>query len=300
MTSSHSLRVFALAALAPLGIAVSALAQPTAVRDGFVLSARYSHTADSDLATSASPASSVTIDSYQLGLRANTSLTDTTSLLYGLEWSRHELDLSGPRWLPGSLKALAAPLGVSHAFNDRWRLLATVSPRLAGAGGDLGSAGFDLPVLVFANYTTSPELTWTFGLRYGARSDIKILPIAGVVWKFAPEWEFRLAWPDTGLSYRATPALTLRAVAAFHGGDYRLKDDPRAPADRTGTSLSGSWLEYREVRIGLAAEYAIGRGISLRADLGKVVFQRFEYLKRDLKLDGGTPIYFALGVVARF
>jgi hypothetical protein len=121
-----------------------------------------------------------------------------------------------------------------------------------------------------------------------------------VVWKFAPEWEFRLAWPESGLTYRATPQLTLRAVAAFHGGDYRLKDDPRVPADRTGASLANSWLEYREVRAGLAAEYALGRGVSLRADLGKVVSQRFEYIDRSLKLTGGSPTFFSLGAVARF
>ncbi len=293
-----SLRPLTLALLVPLGSVAAALAQPTGARDGFELSARYSHTGRSDLDT-ASPVSSVAVDSFQLGLRANTALSKTTSLLYGLDWSRHELDGVGPRWLPGSLQALAAPLGVSQRFNDHWRLLATVSPRLAGAGGDLGSAGFDLPVMALASYTTSPELTWSFGLRYGARSDIKVLPIAGVVWKFAPEWEFRLAWPDSGLSYRATPELTLRAVAMFHGGDYRLEKDPRAPADRTGASLADSWLEYREVRVGVAAEYAINRSFSLRADLGKVVSQRFEYIDR-LKVDGANPTYLGLGLVARF
>ena len=299
MTHFSILRLTALASLVPLSAAVSALSQPAGSRDDFELTARYSHTGRSTLKV-AGPTSSVVVDFYQLGLRANTSLTESTSLLYGLEWSRHELDRSGPRWLPDSLKALAAPLGVSHRFNDRWRLLATVSPRLAGAGVDLGSAGFDLPVLALASYTTIPELTWSFGLRYGARSDIKVLPIAGVVWRFAPEWEFRLAWPDSGLSYRATPPLTLRAVAAFHGGDYRLEEDPRAPAARTGASLADSWLEYREVRVGLAAEYALGHSINLRADFGKVVSQRFEYLDRALKVDGGTPTYFALGAVGRF
>lgn len=298
MKPTHTLRLLALAALVPLGTAVSALSQPAGARDGFELTARYSHTGSSDLEV-AGPASSVAVDSFQLGLRASTALSEATSLLYGLDWSRHELDRSGPRWLPENLKALAAPLGLSHRFDDRWRLLATVSPRLAGAGGDLGSAGFDLPVMVLASYTTSPELTWSFGLRYGARSDIKILPIAGVVWKFAPEWEFRLAWPDSGLSYRVTPELTLRAVAMFHGGDYRLEEDPRAPADRAGASLADSWLEYREVRVGVAAEYAINRNFSLRADLGKVVSQRFEYIDR-LKVDGASPTYLGLGLVARF
>ena len=296
----HPLRLVVPSALLALGLCSPfASAQPADRGGGFELTARYGHTGNSDLDVPG-PASSVSIDFYQLGLRANTALTESTSLLYGLDWSRHELDRPGPHWLPENLKSLAAPLGLSRRFNDRWRLLATISPRLAGAGGDLGSAGFDLPVMALASYTTSPELTWSFGLRYGARSDIKVLPIAGVVWRFAPDWDFRLAWPDTGLSYRATPQLTLRAVAAFHGGDYRVKDDPRAPADRTGASLADSWLEYREVRVGLAAEYAFSPTFSLRADFGRVVDQRFEYIERNLKLKGGHPTYFTLGLVGRF
>lgn len=299
MKSPSFVRALALAILVSHGTALSVLAQPAGSRDGFELTSRYSHTGRSDF-EAGGPTSSVAVDSYQLGLRANTSLSGTTSLVYGLDWTHHELNLSGSPSLPGNLKSLAVPLGVSHRFDDQWRLLATVSPRIAGASGDLSAGGFDLPVLLLASYTTRPTLTWVFGLRYGARSDIKVLPLAGVVWKFAPEWEFRLAWPESGLSYRATPQLTLRANAGFHGGDYRIDDDPRAPAARTGVSLDGSWLEYREVRIGLAAEYAIRRSISLRADLGKVVSQRFEYLDRGLQYKGGSPTYFTLGVVARF
>ncbi len=299
MTSPSSLRVFSLVVLMPLCVALPALAQPSGPRDGFELTARYSHTGRSDL-DAGGPATSVIVDSYQIGLRATALLSPTTGLLYGFDWANHELDLSGTGWLPGSLKSLGASLGVSHRLDDRWRLLATANPRIASAGGNLSMDGFDLPVLLFANYTTSPQLTWVFGLRYGPRSDIKVLPIAGVVWKFAPEWEFRLAWPESGLSYRATPQFTLRANAIFHGGDYRLDEDPRAPADRTGVSLNDSWIEYREVRVGIAVEYAFGRSLSLRADLGKVVSQRFEYLERGPNLQGGRPVYFTLGAVTRF
>ncbi len=279
--------------------AVGVLAQPAARGGGFELTARHSHTAGSDL-DAAGPAAEVGVDSLSLGLRARAPLAERTQLLYGLEWTRHELALAGTTWLPGALASVAAPLGVSHTFDDKWRLLVTASPRLAGAGGDLSSARFDLPVLALASYVQSPELTWSFGLRYGARSDIVVLPIAGVAWQFAPEWELKVGWPESGVSWRATEQLTLRAVATINGGDYRLADDPRALAERVGPSLADTWLEYREIRVGLAAEYAFSRALSVRAELGQVVDQRFEYIDRDLKLNGGSPLYFGCSVVGRF
>ncbi len=299
MTPPASLRSAALVTLLLLGATVSESALPKDSREGSELSVRYSQTGTSDL-EAAGPAGSVAVDSFQLGVRAGTPLTDATRLLYGVDWTDHRLDLPGRRWLPERLQAVALPLGVAHRWDERWQLLATLQPRLASAGSILSSSSLDVPVMVLGNYTATPELAWTFGLRYGARSDIKVLPIAGVVWRFAPEWDFRLAWPDSGLSYRATPQLTLRAVATFHGGDYRLAEDPRAPADRNGASLDHAGLEYREVRVGLAAEYNVGRGVNLRAGFGQVVGQRFAYLDRGLRLKGETPAYFALGAVARF
>ncbi len=276
-----------------------AFAQPADRGGGFELSARYSHSADSAL-DNAGPAAEVGVDSYSLGLRSRAPLGERTQLLYGLEWTRHELDLAGTSWLPETLKSLAAPLGVSHSFDDAWRLLATMTPRIAGADGSLSSARFDLPVLALASYKTSPELTWSFGLRYGPRSDIAVLPIAGVVWQFAPEWELKVAWPESGVSWRATEQLMLRAVVTINGGDYRLADDPRTLAERVGPSLASTWLEYREIRAGFVAEYAFSRVLSVRAELGQVVDQRFEYVDRDVKLNGESPFYFGCSVVGRF
>jgi len=286
--------------LLSLGLgAATASAQPAERGGGFELTARYSHTTSSDL-NDAGPAAEVGVDSFNLGLRARAPLAERTQLLYGLGWDRHELDRSGATWLPATLKSLAAPVGVSHTFDHKWRLLVTATPRIAGADGSLSTARFDLPVLALASYVQSPELTWSFGLRYGARSEIAVLPIAGVAWRFAPEWELKVGWPESGVSWRATEQLTLRAVATINGGDFRLGDDPRVLAERVGPSLANTWLEYREIRVGLAAEYAVSHALSVRAELGQVVDQRFEYIDRGVKLNGESPLYFGVGVVGRF
>lgn len=284
-----------LAFLLPLGVA----AQPADRAGGQEFSARYSFGGAADL-DSAGPGAEVGVESFQLSWRSSAALGANTRALFGVEWSRHELDRTGVTWLPENLKALGVPLGVSHRFDERWRLLVTATPRLAGADGDIGDARVDVPVLALASYASSPDLVWSFGLRYGAQSDIKLLPIAGVTWRFAPAWEFRLAWPESGLSWRASEALTLRAIATIQGGDYRLAEDPRPTAQRVGESWAGDWLEYREVRVGLAAEYAFAPTFALRVEAGYAADRRFEFTDRDLTLSGDGAFYAGAGLTARF
>ncbi|HLP01111.1 MAG TPA: DUF6268 family outer membrane beta-barrel protein [Opitutaceae bacterium] len=284
-----------LAACIPLGAA----AQPAERAAGHEFGVRFSSSGAAAL-DGPGPGAEVGVTTYQLSWRGRAALGAGTNALFGLEWSRHELDRTGATWLPENLKALTAQLGVAHPFAERWRLLVNAAPRIAGADGDLRDARADLAVLALATYDTSPDLSWSFGLRYGARSDQILLPIAGMVWRFAPEWEFRLAWPESGVSYRATESLTLRAIASILGGDYRLAHDPRPEAARSGPSWRGGWLEFREVRLGLAAEYAFARRFGLRLESGYVVDRRFEFLQRDLELSADGSLYGAIALTARF
>ncbi len=276
---------------------VSASGQP-GTGGGVEFSARHSWSASSGLDGGAAGAE-VGVSAWTLGGRGSTRLGDDTSLLYGVEWQRHELDLAGEAWLPETLEAWSLPLGVRHRFDERWQLLATVSPRLAGEGGGAGR-GFDAPVLALATYAASPELAWSFGLRYGARSEIELLPIAGVRWRFAPAWELAVAWPESGVSFRAGERLTLRAVVTVVGGDFRVDEDPRPVAQRAGGTLAGDWLEYRDVRGGLAADIDLGGGLALRAEVGKAISQRFEYADRGLELEAGNPLHCSLALRGRF
>ncbi|ACB74398.1 DUF6268 family outer membrane beta-barrel protein [Opitutus terrae] len=280
-----------------LALPLISSAQPRGSGGGVEVIVRTSYTAESDLDRAGT---AVSVQSWQLGLGGSVSLSEATRLRLGAEWARHELDVTGPRWLPERLQSVAIPIGLVHRWDDGWSLLATLQPRFASAGSSFSSSGFDMPVLALASYRASPELTWSFGLRYSDRSDVKLLPLAGVMWRFAPGWEAGLAFPESGVSYRATPRLTWRAVATFHGGDYRLERDPRPPADRTGVSLRDAWLEYREIRTGVAVEVALNDTMSLRADAGVVVDQRFDYFTRGVELEGESPAYVVLRFVGRF
>lgn len=262
--------------------------------------ARYSYTAGSDLSGGSRPAR-VSIDSLQLSLRSSRPVTESTQLTYGVAWARHDLAFSDQTSLPDQLQSIAIPLGFTKQFNPRWLLLAQVQPRFAGAGSGTSGEDFDVPVMLLATYSASPELTWLFGLRYGSRSDWPVLPLAGVVWRFAPEWEFRLAWPESGLVYRLSPVLTLRAGAMIFGGDFRVDQPPGGSgAGVDAAEAAGDWLEYREIRTGLAVAYMFSPQITLRIDAGTVVSQRFEYVERGSSIKGGTPAYLGVSFTGRF
>lgn len=274
-----------------------ALAQPGASRDGTQASLRFSHTMNSALENTAG--GEVSVNSFEFAVRGARGISQTTQLLFGLSAAHHELDPSGPSFLPTRLQSVGLPFGVMQRVSAVWRWSAMLQPRYAGAP-NLGDGGFDLPVMAFAAYTASPELTWTFGVRYSARSSIEVLPIIGVAWKFRPEWEAKLAFPESGVFYRPSPALTLAGVVELHGGDFKIARDPRPANSRPGGSLDGSWLEYREVRAGASAQYELSSGVTLRADAGYAFSQRFEYERLDLELDGEGAPYVALSLVARF
>lgn len=293
-----SLRLLLLASFLPCGAAL-ALGQPAGRGEGPEVTIRYAHGESDDL-DGAGAGAEAGVDSYQLAFRDSAAVGERTRLLYGFDWTRHVLDLGGEAWLPEDLQSLALSLGVAQRLDDRWRLLLSVSPRLAAADADFSAARVDVPVLALASYTASAELTWSFGLRYSARSDLEVMPVAGVNWRFAPDWQLSLGWPESGVSYRATERLTLRAVAHFQGGDYHVDADPRPLAAQTGRPLEGAWLEYREIRVGLAAEYALGGKLGLRLEAGRSVGQRFEYLDRGVELEGDGAFYGSAGLTARF
>ncbi len=280
-----------------LALPASGLAQPAAQRDGTTASLRFAHTMESSLENV--PGGEVSVTSLEFAARASASLGASTQLLFGITAAQHELDLRGPAVLPARLQSVGLPVGVMQRVNDTWRWSVMLQPRFAGAP-EVGDGGFDLPVMAFASYRMSPELTWTFGLRYSARSSIEVLPIIGFTWKFDPAWEARIAFPETGVYYRPSPTLTLAGIVELQGGDYRLERDPRPLGARPGGSLDDSWLEYREIRAGLSAQHELASGVTLRGDAGYAFSQRFEYERLDLEVEGEGAPYIALSLVARF
>ena len=223
-----------------------------------------------------------------------------TQLRYGVAWQRFAFDRSGPMAVPDYLQELALDLGASHRVSQRWLLIASVRPGLYGDGEAAARDEFHAPALLLANFRQSPTLAWSFGLRVDWFADKPVIPFVGVAWKFAPDWEFLLGAPRAGVTYTVSPALKLGLGATVQGGNFRVGRDPREVSVAVGPRLDNTYLDYHEIRVGLAADYAINPTFVLKAEVGAITDQKFDYYDRNYTLNGDTAVFFSVGIVGRF
>lgn len=280
-----------------LSSASLAYAQPG---DGDQVSVRYSHSADNALQAGSLPGGEVGVSAGFLEWRSSRGLTEATRLTYGVSWAGYDFQRSGPMAVPDRLQEIALDLGVLHRVNQQWIVIAAVQPGLYGDLEGGSSDAFNAPVMLLANFAQSRDLVWSFGLRADAFGENPVLPFLGVNWKFAPGWEFTIGYPRVGFGYEATPALKLGFGLTAQGGSFHVARDPREVSTAVSPRLDDTPLEYREIRVGLGAEYRLSESLALTAEIGAITDQKFDYHERNYTLDGGSAAFFTIGLTGRF
>lgn len=241
----------------------------------------------------------VKITHLDFGFTGRTALSETTLLLHGLAWARNSLDLSNGIYLPDALDELSLSLGVQHRHSAQWSFGAYLRPGFYGDSLDPEPDSFNAPLLATAIYTVSRELSWIFGISANAASDNPFFPIAGVRWQYAPDWTLNIGFPRAGLAWRQNEQLTWNLGATVQGGDYYVSEGFGSPAPGIGR-LARTWLEYREIRLGVGAECKLSDLVTLSADAGVAVDQRFDYFDRGYELKGESPLFVAVAIKGRF
>jgi hypothetical protein len=265
---------------------------------GNEITVKFSQSADNPVPGGGGAGAEVGVQAAFVDWRHSQPLIDTTQLAYGLSWSGYDFSRSGPIAIPDNLQEISLSLGGTYRASPQWLLIASIRPGIYGDFGGSSSDAFNVPAVFIATFLQSRELAWSFGLRADPFSDNAVLPVIGVKWRFAPRWEFTLGFPRAGFSYEATTALKLSVGATVQGGSFHIAEDPRPiPA---GAPLSDTYLDYREIRAGLAADYKFNESLSLTAEAGMITDQKFEYYERDLTLNGDAATFFSLGLSARF
>lgn len=221
-----------------------------------------------------------------LGLRGR-------GLILGLEWTEHQLESSAAALLPDQLREIRAIIGLNYPINAPWSARAFIWPGLYGDFENSSSRDFNIPALLLASRTVSPELTWSFGLRVDAFSDNPVIPIAGVRWTFAPAWTLNVGLPRPGVFFKVNDRLTARLGVSILGGSYHVSETVAPGLHRTP-------LDYREFRVGLGAAYRLGENLTLDFDVGASVNRRFDYHERGVKLDGDNTGFLSLGLSGKF
>ena len=188
--------------------------------------------------------------------------------------------------LPERLQRVSLDLTWSHRFDDRWSSLIVASPGLRWADSGCSSDAFGVSGLAGVQYSSSPELSWLFGIAFDTMShDYSVVPAVGLTWKPAAEWSVSVGFPKTAIVYNVTPAFSLGLVGEGKGGAYHVKRDPwhSLPLGASNV-LDDSEFEYVDVRLGLQAGYALSERCTLTGTIGSVLYREGQYHKSHVKM----------------
>lgn len=134
-------------------------------------------------------------------------------------------------------------------------------------------------------------LQWLLGLcadhRFGHYQGY---PVAGLEWQPGERWSLRLAYPDTSLSYRATPRLSLTLAAGPDGNQWQILD---SDLDNRSRVVREAWLIEGQI------SWQLSRSVTLSISVGKAIEPQLQLsLERgaEVELDLDDSSYTALGL----
>jgi long-subunit fatty acid transport protein len=125
------------------------------------------------------------------------------------------------------------------------------------------------------------------------------MPVIGVQWKFAPDWQFDVGFPRTGVSYKVDSNLTMRGGLSVLGGGYRITENLGVPAPGIAR-LNNTYLDLTEIRLGAGLAYKFEGGLELDFDAGVTTLRRFEYPDRNFRLNSDNVGWLSVSLNHRF
>ncbi len=264
------------------------------------VSATYSVSSSEDLDDGRFQAGEVGVDRFDVSLTGSAAWAAAKGqFLYGLAYSRTELDADVGMTLPETLQELSLSLGLRRELSANWGLSAFLRPGLYGDFEEIDGDSFNVPVLLLTSYRESAERTWFFGINANAFSDNPVLPAFGVRWQISPDWTFDLGYPRTTLFRVVDQSLRVGLVLSAQGGNYRITETLGVPAPGV-RRLANTYLDYNEFRGGFRMEKSVGSSFTLDAEVGALIEREFDFYDRDYELDGSGGFYATLALRGRF
>lgn len=236
----------------------------------------------------------------RLGGASRIALGSEMGVTLGAELTWLTLDSSQDQGLPDQLHGHAAVVDFDYTMSPSWRLLLRSRPGVYADTATLNGDTFNAPIVLAASYVVDRTLAWQFGLRYDAFSDYELLPLVGVRWQFQPEWTLNIGFPRSGIFWQYSPDLTLDWHVGMLGGNYRTTRNYRPQGTAFARSTADTYLDVREIRTGLGADWQFAGGMRLRLEAGLASDRKFEYFDRDINLDGKSAAYVTVSVNGRF
>jgi hypothetical protein len=233
----------------------------------------------------------VAIDTFEIGYQYRRRLASGAALQIGLELAQHEIDSTGLA-LPSDLSAVSLPIGFRTAINADWMLNTRFVPAIAGDDGP-GSGAFTLLGVIIGTRQVTPAFAWSFGVIGRTHADNPVIPILGLNWNFAPDWSLIIGAPRTGIRHRLNENLEWGLGASIRGGTFHIDAAP-------GPGLGDTYLDFREIRVGVDIKYSLASTFTLQFEAGAVTDRRFDYYDRGFEYNGDSAAYARIGLSFEF
>lgn len=239
----------------------------------------------------------VSIQRAQFDYRADYDLSDTLRVQAGVYASYMGLGVDEGIPLPTNLQMAGITLGATQNLSDAlapgWGTFALVRPMLTSDVADFSEPGFVFQGVWAMTYKQNERLWWVLGLMGTTHAENYILPLAGVRWQFADDWTATLGFPETAVAWRLNEDLTLKFMVIGNQSSYRTHT----------VQVNGqqdTYLEFREIRMGVGADYKILPNLTVGALAGGVLYRRFNYFDAGYELEGQPGGFFSINLRLRF
>lgn len=170
----------------------------------------------------------------------------------------------GPN-LPPQTYGLSVALEAEYRFSPQFSVRAMLTPGLYTDFNNVTGHAFRFPAQVVGAYALDPRLVLVGGVMYTAQPSWSVLPVVGVVWTPFDEWRLELTFPRLRAVRRFDDGLNVYGVLELQGETYAVRQLAR-----------NDLMQYRDVRLGLGAEWNTPIRLHLFFEAGLAFSRRLE------------------------
>ena len=115
--------------------------------------------------------------------------------------------------------------------------------------------------------SVSPAIDLVFGVDYLDRGDIKLLPVAGLIWMPNPDMRFELVFPRPRAVFQLTDRYRLYLSGELGGGTWAIER----------VALGNELATYRDLRVCIGLEHMEKDGQWSAFEIGYLFDRRLDY-----------------------
>ena len=213
---------------------------------------------------------------YRILLNAPFKINKKDFLIVGGEYNQFDIDFRQEFPFDKNdverLHVIDLNIGYITKWNDDWRLVGIVTPRIASnlTEGTLTDDFFFNATASFwkENNTAEKPYRIVLGLSFNSTTGLPIpLPLVSYYRRFHPNWSFTLGIPKSNFKYHPSEKHTFQLALSLDGYFINVQDDIQLPDGNVGSKISLSALVAN-----FGYQYNINKNMSVYGLFGYSVF----------------------------